>query len=210
MDLNIRKNRKLSLQKGFDLEKGTYKDNEENRRLNRVGQRYGGTNDYLGLNKQMKKKKVDFQSKEFKEIGIPLMNEILDDVVENYDSDFDAWKETGATHLPESISSKFAELEKMSSPEEIGKFKEAIEKKIKEHLKTSFVPIDEVVENSEEKFTREELFEQIDELRGEDLEDYLGLEEGETEFWDGTDREEAINDYLDAKFEEDDEDEYED
>ena len=46
---------------------------------------------------------------------------------------------------------------------------------------------------------RKELFDQIDSMRGSDLEDFLGLEEGETEDWDGHDREEAINKYLDKK-----------
>lgn len=76
---------------------------------------------------------VSFQDPQFKKIAIPVMNDMLDDCMSNYDGDFENWVENGMSHPPMNVQQGLERLEQMSSPEEVEKFIQAAYKKIQQH-----------------------------------------------------------------------------
>ena len=81
-----------------------------------------------------KKPATTHTDKKFKKKAVPIMNDILDDVIDNYDGNFDQWMETGATQLPGDIDDALGELEAMSNADEVNKFKEKAYARIKNYV----------------------------------------------------------------------------
>ena len=73
-------------------------------------------------------------SAKFKKVAIPVMNDMLDDAIENYDGNFDDWMENGMSVPPASVESGLEELHGMSSEEEVDKFMEKASSRIKDYL----------------------------------------------------------------------------
>lgn len=80
------------------------------------------------------KKGMSFRDPEFKKVAIPVMNDMLEDCLDNYDGDFDTWAEYGMSHPPMNVQDGLAKLEQMSSDEEVEKFIQAAYRQIKKHL----------------------------------------------------------------------------
>jgi hypothetical protein len=76
-----------------------------------------------------------YQDPEFKEISIPLMNDMLNDCMDNYEGDFENWLEYGMSQPSQEIQAGLEKLEQMSSPEEVEKFEAAAYKQIRKYLK---------------------------------------------------------------------------
>jgi len=79
--------------------------------------------------------KYGFQDPEFKEVAIPIMNDMLNDCLDNYEGDFENWVENGMSQPSHDIQAGLDKLEQMSSPEEVEKFKAAAYKRIQKYLK---------------------------------------------------------------------------
>ena len=83
------------------------------------------------------KGKLSFRDPKFKKVAVPVMNDMLDDCVDNYDGDFDTWVEYGMSHPPANVQDGLAKLEQMSSSEEVEKFKKAAYRQIQKHLQSN-------------------------------------------------------------------------
>ena len=82
-----------------------------------------------------KTKKVEkHTSKKFKKLAIPVMNDMLDDAIENYDSDFDEWVEFGLNNPPANVDAGMEDLHNISNDEELEAFRQIAIDRVKEYL----------------------------------------------------------------------------
>jgi len=77
-------------------------------------------------------------SKKFKKVAIPIMNDMLDDAIDNYDGDFDEWVEHGFPNPPANVDTGLEKLHNISSEEEIEAFEEKALTIIKKYLKDNY------------------------------------------------------------------------
>ena len=101
-----------------------------------AGQASGGEEPAADKKKPDKPKRPQAKhtDKQFKKIAIPLMNDMLDDAIENYDGDFDDWMENGLAMMPPHIVDGLDQLTDMSNDDEVEEFMEKAFAKIEQHL----------------------------------------------------------------------------